>query len=111
MYVVTNKPQEFAKKILQNLKISRYFLKIVAADMKNGKNLSKLEMLQFLVSRAKLIPAKTILVSDNLADIKAASTAKIKSVAFLRGYAKARDLLMLKPDYAIKDLSELRNIL
>jgi len=51
------------------------------------------------------------LVGDSVNDIKAARMAGIKSIAVLTGNLPKKEILNAKPDYVIKDISELPKIL
>jgi len=51
------------------------------------------------------------LVGDSVNDIKAAKMAGIKSIAVLTGNLPKKEILNAKPDYVIKDISELPKIL
>ncbi|MDO8559415.1 MAG: HAD family hydrolase [bacterium] len=59
------------------------------------------------VARARCVPRACLLVGDLRDDLRAGKAAKVRTVAYLRGWQTPALLRKMKPDYAIKNLNEI----
>lgn len=85
LIVVTNKAKRFAEPLLDNLKITNFFLCLIAADDVAEKKPHPDALLE-AARRAKASPKKGVLIGDSITDIKAAKAAEFKSISVSYGY-------------------------
>ncbi len=73
--------------------------------------LDKREQIHRVLEEHHLAVDKTVFLGDMTHDVETAQHGGIGSIALLTGYQSREQLLSVTPDYLIKDLSELRQIL
>ena len=89
LFIATNKPVIPLRRLMQELKIE-IFDDLYTAD-RNGKRMTKKEMLQCLISEHSLIKAETVMIGDALSDINAGLHNGIASAAAMWGYADSEE--------------------
>ncbi|MHB9154815.1 MAG: HAD family hydrolase [Endomicrobiales bacterium] len=100
MAVLTNKPEEFSRKILEGLDIARCFAVIWGGDTGARKKPDP-EPVRAIMRQLNVPAEETILVGDGPNDILAAKAAGISSLAVGYGYTGKEELLALSPDYFV----------
>ncbi|MDD5569557.1 MAG: HAD hydrolase-like protein [Bacteroidales bacterium] len=105
IYVITAKPVIQAAKMLSHHNIAHLFTNIYGFQP-NGINFSKTELI-------KQIPNlnKSIVIGDKQQDIEAGKDAGIMTGGVLYGYGTEEEILKSNPDFIIKTVAELKNIL
>lgn len=96
--VLTNKPEEFSKKILEGLGTASRFRLVWGGDTGERKKPDPLPVRKIL-EHFGCRTEEAVLVGDGINDIKAAKAAGIRSFAVGYGYTDKDTLLKLQPDY------------
>jgi phosphoglycolate phosphatase len=108
--VVSNKPEEFTKKILRGLQVDTLFQEILGGDSVSTMKPDPAPILHILES-VKTKPAQAVIVGDSPSDIEAGRAAGVLTCAATYGYRHKELLLEAKPDFIVDDLAELQQIL
>lgn len=104
--VITNKPNPYSSQILQALGVADYFLAILAGD--NGLPFKPdPAAIHHLIGATDVSEADTIFIGDSPIDIEAARNAGIEVATLSHGFAPETVLVEAKPDYLVRDFSEL----
>ena len=106
--VITNKPNPFAVKLLQELFISRYFFRVIAGDSEFPHKPDTASTLA-LMKLAKVSANEVLWVGDSPVDIQTARTAGVDVVVLSHGFVERAKLKAAKPDGLFKDFRELVN--
>ena len=104
--VVTNKPEDFTREILQGLGIDSYFGRVIGGEQGFPKKPAPepvLELLQHFEVRSE----EAILIGDSRTDVETARNAGIQSAAVTYGFGKRPELEAAQPDILLNDLEEL----
>jgi 2-phosphoglycolate phosphatase len=108
--VVTSTPRKPVLRDLQRFNLKKYFDVIITReDVKNSK--PSPEVIVKALKRLKMEGSEAVIVGDSPMDIKAGKAAGTKTVAVVTGLCGKRRLAKEKPDFILKNLSELRRIL
>lgn len=108
--VITNKPQIFAKPLLNYMNIDQYFDYILGGEVLEVKKPDPTPLL-YVCDKLELNANEVIMVGDSANDIKAAINAKIKSVVFTFGYSQDIDVKTLGADYVFDNYQQLINLI
>ena len=104
--VLTNKTEEFSRRILEGLGVDQYFFDVIGGDRSVAKKPSPDSVLK-LIKSAGVNRTETVLIGDSTIDIKTAKNAQIRSVAVTHGFNSRHDIEAGKPDYIVDQLNEL----
>lgn len=87
LYVVTSKPEVFAKRILEHYGIKQFFEKVIGPDL-SEKDSSKAKMVKMAINDTSDAPeiSEYVMVGDRFYDIEGAKANGIDSIAVLYGY-------------------------
>jgi phosphoglycolate phosphatase len=107
--VVTNKPERFARRILQELGVQPYVLSLVGGDALPDRKPHPGPLLR-AVNELKSNPESALVVGDGPQDIQAGQAAGARTCVARYGFGFRSEHLELKPDYVINDFSELKEI-
>jgi phosphoglycolate phosphatase len=86
LWVVTNKPADATRKILNELKIASFFQEAACRDSRTPMFRSKADVLADLVQRRALDAPTCLMVGDTLEDCEAAAAAGIRCAIVSHGY-------------------------
>ena len=101
--IATNASSIFANKILNHLKIDKYFTKVIGADMvKNAK--PQADMILKTIDELSIKKSDTILIGDSQKDIMAGERAGIESILVNWGFSK-------NDENAVKNVAELQKLI
>ncbi|MFH1073533.1 MAG: HAD hydrolase-like protein [Candidatus Firestonebacteria bacterium] len=109
LYLVTNKRSVATLRMLKIFKLE-YFLSVISPDIKSSEQVSKTEMLAFLLKKEKIKPENALYVGDSVMDIFSAHANMLKAVAVTYGYNTKKQLKKAGPDYIIDSFEELIKI-
>ena len=104
--VITNKPEDFSRRILKGLGIDSYFFQVIGGDGGFPKKPSPEPVLEILC-RAQVLPGEAVLVGDSATDVETGYNAGVKTIAVTYGFGKRAEITAAKPDFILEDLSEL----
>ncbi len=98
LMIVTNKPKEFAIKIVETLKVRSYFKEIVGPEV-DSLVYDKQSMLRSLIIANGLDVKKMIMVGDRKDDIIAARENGVTSIGVTYGFGSKKELQDAGADY------------
>jgi HAD superfamily hydrolase (TIGR01549 family) len=108
--LLTTKAQDQAEKILDHFNIARYF--DVIMGRRNGiAHKPSAEPLLLICNELKVKPEKSLIVGDTEMDILCGQNANTKTCAISHGYRTEESILKHNPDFIVKDLSALKEML
>jgi phosphoglycolate phosphatase len=111
VYVATSKYEAYAKRVLENFGIMKYFADVAGADY-SGYHATKTGLVSGLLLRNGIRqPWEVVVVGDTHYDIEAASELELDSVGVSYGFSSFEEIERLNPDYIVQTVSELRNLL
>ena len=92
LYVVTSKPEVFAKRILEHYGIKQFFEKVIGPDL-SEKDSSKAKMVKMAMYDTSDAPeiSEYVMVGDRFYDIEGAKANGIDSIAVLYGYGNREE--------------------
>ena len=109
MTVVSNKPEEFTRLILEGLRIADFFEIILGGDSLPLMKPDPGPILHIL-DKLNASNEKTAIVGDGTTDIEAGKAANILTCAVTYGLKEKEVLLKMEPDFMIDDIVELKKI-
>ena len=106
LLVATSKPEVFARKILEYLKLADYFSGIYGANL-DGSRTKKAEVISYALMSQKVTDvSKAVMVGDREHDILGAKKVGIDGIGVLFGYGNYEELYYAKADKIAKDTEE-----
>jgi len=108
--IITNKPFDFIKPILQQLELDNLFELCIGGDSLSEKKPNPLP-LQYVCKKLNTKPRNTLMIGDSKNDILAAQAANIQSIAVSYGYNYGEDIRVYRPDLTIDDFSDILEVL
>ena len=105
--VVSNKPEDATKQILESLGMTKYFALILGGDSLRVCKPDP-ETVFYVLRKFSLLPEKTIIVGDGITDIQAGKNAGIHTCAVTYGMRDIKILQPWKPDIIIDRFSQLQ---
>lgn len=109
MTVVSNKPEEFTRLILEGLRIADFFEIILGGDSLPVMKPDPMPIL-YILKQLSVSPEKTAIVGDGTTDIEAGNSANVWTCAVTYGLKEREVLLKTNPDFMIDDILELKRI-
>ncbi|MBQ3145140.1 MAG: HAD family hydrolase [Clostridia bacterium] len=107
LIIATSKAEVFAKQILDNLDISKYFSFICGSTL-DGTRSKKGEVIQYILSSTNLNPEDSVMIGDKSHDIIGAKQTKLDSIGVLYGYGNYTELQNAGATYIVKNITELQ---
>ncbi len=109
--VATSKPEPFAKTILENFKLSRYF-KFIAGSELDGSRAKKNEVIEYALEQCEFVDrSKTIMVGDREHDILGAAKCSLDSIGVLFGYGSREELESAGATYIAETVDDIAKII
>jgi len=106
MFVVTSKPEVFARRIIAHFELEPFFENITGSRLDNTMT-DKTELVGHTLSTYKLDPAATIMVGDRKYDIIGAKNNGVAAAGVLYGYGTEAELLEHRADHLLASVAEL----
>lgn len=106
--VVTNKPYEFSKKILEGLKIDRHFRWVIGGDSLPVQKPSP-EVFQPIFNDFEEKPLG-IIIGDSQIDIDCGKAAGLLTCGVTYGYRDRGEIIAAKPDFIVDRFEELNSL-
>jgi phosphoglycolate phosphatase len=103
--VVTNKPESFASKLVDQLGLDSFFYAVVSTEKMKAK--PDPEALLHVGRSIGIAAGNTLMIGDTAQDIAAARAANILSVAVTYGYSRKTSLVKCRPDFIVDNLNDL----
>ncbi len=106
LVIVTNKPYDFIKPILDGLGLDNLFDFYLGGDSLLKKKPDPLPLL-FVCEKLNVSVDECVMVGDSKNDILAAKGAKMQSIGLSYGYNYGEDIGIFKPDFVFDDFSSI----
>lgn len=108
--VASNRPTKFSWILIRHLGLAKYFDYVLCADkLKHIK--PHPEILNKIMQKFSVTPAKTIYVGDMAIDAQAGRRAGVKTIMVSTGSSAIRELKKAKPHGVIRMVRQLRDLL
>lgn len=107
--VVTNKAEEFARYILEKLKIEKYFTYIMGPESVEHMKPHP-EAIIKLLHTFQTEKDETVMIGDSASDIEAGKGAGVLTCAATYGFGDREKLIAAQPDFRVGSLVELKNL-
>lgn len=107
LIIATSKAEIYAKQILQNLGISKYF-SFVCGSTLDGSRSKKAQIIQYILKTNNLLCDNCVMIGDKSYDILGARESNMDSIGVLYGYGSYEELKEANATYIIKDVKELQ---
>lgn len=103
LYVATSKPTVFAKEILEEHALDKYFVEIVGCNLDNSRS-DKTEIIGYIVQKYGLDTSQCLMIGDTKFDIVGAKNHQMLSVGVTYGHG---DFYQHQPNYVVDSCPEL----
>lgn len=102
--VATSKPEFYAKQIIENTGLSKYFSGIFGADL-SGKRSKKTDVIAYALDQ--LEGTSAVMVGDRKFDILGAKANFLRSIGVLYGFGDQQEMIEVEADIIIAAVDEL----
>lgn len=106
VFLATAKPGVFAEKIIEHLKLSKYFEEIYGSEL-DGTRVDKGELIEFIMKESELKSEGTVMIGDREGDIIAAGKHGLDSIGVTYGFGAVEELEAQNPTYICNSCREL----
>ena len=103
---VTNKPEQPARKILEVLKMDKYFVDVIGGDRFEKRKPDPIQ-LNYCIEHFQTTAEKTLMMGDSSNDVEAARRAGIDCIVVSYGYNHGEDIHLCQPQQVVDDLTVL----
>ncbi|CAM9386670.1 HAD-IA family hydrolase [Acinetobacter bereziniae] len=103
---VTNKPEQPARKILEELKMDHYFVDVIGGDRFEVRKPHPKPLL-YCVETYQSSVDKTLMIGDSSNDVEAARRAEVDCIVVSYGYNHGEDIHLCQPQQVVDNLTEL----
>lgn len=107
--IITNKPYEFVRPILEKLNLESYFSLILGGDSLDEKKPSPKPLL-YACSKLGISTQNAVMVGDSKNDILAAKSAGMASVGVSYGYNYGEDIATFEPEIVLDNFAKIAEI-
>ena len=107
--ILSNKDENFSRKIVKKLGISDYFVKVWGGDSAGAKTPDP-KPIADLISLTNSDISKTVMIGDSANDFLAARAAGVMSIAVLYGYSDIEQIRRYNPDFTVKTPKDIIDI-
>ena len=106
MWVVTSKPEVYARRIVEHFQVDRYFRVVYGPDL-DGARSDKGELIGHVLAQESLRPAHAWMIGDRSHDVVAARVNGVASVGVLWGYGSRVELETSGADAVVASVADL----
>lgn len=103
---VTNKPEQPARKILEELDMGHYFVDVIGGDRFDARKPDPIQ-LNYCVEFYQMTPEQALMVGDSSNDVEASRRANVDCIVVSYGYNHGEDIHACQPQQVVDDLREL----
>ncbi len=104
--VLTNKTEDFSRRILKGLQVDQFFFDVVGGDRTPSKKPAPDSVLK-LIEAAGVRAGETVLIGDSTIDVQTAKNAAVHSVAVTYGFNSRREIELCQPDRILDEFNAL----
>lgn len=102
--VATSKPEFFAKQIIENVGLTKFFTGIFGADLA-GERSNKTDVIAYALR--ELQETSGVMIGDRKFDIAGAKANRLKSIGVLFGFGERQELMEAEADQIVETVEEL----
>lgn len=106
LYVVTSKPQVFAKQIIEHFGLAQYFQRVYGSEL-TGERSHKGELIAHVLKSEDIAPSSATMIGDRMHDIRGAKLNGVRSAGILWGYGTRAELTDAGADVIFEEMPEL----
>jgi phosphoglycolate phosphatase len=110
LFVATAKPDLYAGKILEFMKLDHYFIDICGATADHSRA-DKTSIIGHVLSKHGINPHESWMIGDKEHDIKGAHAHSMQSIACAYGYGTAEEIALSQPHHICSSVEELHKLL
>ena len=110
LYVVTTKPEVFAKRIVRHFDLERYFRAVFGPTL-DGRFDDKGELIGSILQELSLAPGDTLMIGDRREDIVAGKSNRTRTIGVTYGYGSREEIAAAQPDYICQRPSDIREVI
>ena len=107
----TGFPREVFELIFNHLDWKDLSFDYIGIAEETGRGRPHPDMIMDMLKKFRLQPEQFLKVGDTVADVLEGKNARVKTVAILSGTQEEKQILKMKPDFVIRQLTELKDIL
>lgn len=108
--LATSKPEDYARKILEHIGLSKYFTFIAGSEMSHSR-VDKIEVIAYAFENCGILEYdKAIMIGDREYDIIGAKHFNMDSIGVLFGYGSREELSKAGATYIVENAMEILNI-
>lgn len=110
LFVVTSKPADIAKRIIEHFGLDSKFVCVIGPD-RSERSPSKKELIERAISENSIVDkSKVVMIGDRKYDIEGANDAGVDSIGVLYGYGSYEELKTAGATYIVKIPKEIYEI-
>ncbi len=103
LILATSKPEKFARQIMENAGLDKYFEYMAGASMDEKTRNTKIEVIEYALKTANIdTPSDVVMIGDRFYDIEGAHHFGIDCIAVEYGYGSREEFESYKADYIVK---------
>lgn len=106
LWVVTSKPQVYARQVIEHFRLRSYFSAVYGSEL-DGRNTDKGDLIRMVSANEKMKTDETWMIGDRAQDVRGGRINGIRTVAVLWGYGSEEELRAEEPDVLVRSMSEL----
>ena len=106
LYVVTSKPEIFAKQIIEHFGLGSHFRRVYGSEL-TGERSHKGELIAHVLKSEGIAPSKATMIGDRMHDIRGAKLNGVRPLGILWGYGSRAELSDAGADAIFADPSAL----
>jgi phosphoglycolate phosphatase len=91
LFVVTSKPTDFARPILQHFDLSRFFVRVYGSEL-SGERSDKGQLIAHVLRTEGIRPNDALMIGDRAHDIRGAQQNNVRAIGALWGYGSCEEL-------------------
>ena len=110
LYVVTSKPEIFAKRIVRHFSLDQYFQAVFGPCL-DGRFDNKGELIGFVLQELSLLPEETMMIGDRSEDIVAGKLNATQTMGVTYGYGSEEEITAAAPDFVCRHPSDIRQVI
>jgi phosphoglycolate phosphatase len=110
MAIATNKIEALAQGLIRGLGLEPYISLVVGPESVVHRKPDP-EAINLILGRLTVAPARALMVGDTASDIEAGKAAGVSTCGALYGYGAESDVARAHPDYMIRSLRELPDLI
>jgi phosphoglycolate phosphatase len=110
LYVVTSKPEIFAKRIVRHFSLNQYFRAVFGPSL-DGRFDNKGELIGFILQELSLMPEETMMIGDRREDIVAGKLNATRTIGVTCGYGREEEITTAAPDFVCRHPSDIRQVI